>query len=77
VEFKGMRLSGFAGWLMWLAVHLVFLTGFRNRLGALFRWTGALLGRHRDERAFTVRRASVGDDSYASVLPIPTDQQRT
>ena len=28
-----MRLSGFAGWLMWLAVHLVFLTGFRNRLG--------------------------------------------
>jgi hypothetical protein len=46
-------------------------------LGALFRWTGALLGRHRDERAFTVRRASVGDDSYASVLPIPTDQQRT
>jgi NADH dehydrogenase len=77
VEFKGMRLSGFAGWLMWLAVHLVFLTGFRNRLGALFRWTGALLGRHRDERAFTVRRASVGDDSYASVLPIPTDQPRT
>ncbi len=77
VEFKGMRLSGFAGWLMWLAVHLVFLTGFRNRLGALFRWTGALLGRHRDERAFTVRRASVGDDSYASVLPIPTDQKRT
>jgi NADH:ubiquinone reductase (H+-translocating) len=73
VEFKGIRLSGFAGWLMWLGVHLVFLTGFRNRLGALFRWTGALLGRHRDERAFTVRRATAGDDSYASVLPTPTD----
>src|SRR6266511_2783453 len=68
VEFKGIHLSGFAGWLMWLAVHLVFLTGFRNRLGALFRWTGALLGRHREERAFTVRRASTGDDSYASVI---------
>ena len=62
---------------MWLAVHLVFLTGFRNRLGALFRWTGALLGRHREERAFTVRRASAGDDSYGSVLPDRrTDQQR-
>jgi NADH dehydrogenase len=69
VEFKRIRLSGFAGWLMWLGVHLVFLTGFRNRLGALFRWSGALLGRHREERAFTVRRASAGDDSYASVLP--------
>jgi NADH:quinone reductase (non-electrogenic) len=69
VEFKRIRLSGFAGWLMWLGVHLVFLTGFRNRLGALFRWSGALLGRRREERAFTVRRASAGDDSYASVLP--------
>lgn len=77
VEFKRIRLSGFAGWLMWLGVHLVFLTGFRNRLGALFRWTGALLGRHREERAFTVRRASGGDDSYASVLPPNIDQQET
>jgi hypothetical protein len=24
-----------------------------------------------------VRRASAGDDSYGSVLPAPTDQQRT
>jgi NADH dehydrogenase len=77
VEFKGIRLSGFAGWVMWLAVHLVFLTGFRNRLGALVRWSGALLGRHREERAFTVRRASTGDDSYASVLPAPDDDQGT
>jgi NADH dehydrogenase len=77
VEFKGIRLSGFAGWVMWLAVHLVFLTGFRNRLGALLRWSGALLGRHRGERAFTVRRASAGDDSYASVLPTPGDDQPT
>jgi NADH dehydrogenase len=77
VEFKRIHLSGFAGWLMWLGVHLVFLTGFRNRLGALFRWCGALLGRHREERAFTVRRASAGDDSYASVMPTNIDQQRT
>ena len=61
---------------MWLAVHLTFLTGFRNRLGALVRWTGALLGRHREERAFTVRRESAGDDSYASVLPSRPGQPR-
>src|SRR5262249_13438632 len=77
VEFKRISLSGFAGWLMWLGVHLVFLTGFRNRFGALLRWSGALLGRRREERAFTVRRASAGDDSYASVLPPPTEHQRS
>src|SRR2546429_397596 len=77
VEFKGIRLSGFAGWVMWLAVPLVVSTGFRHRLGALFRWSGALLGRHREERAFTVRRASAGDDSYASVLPTPDDHEGT
>jgi NADH:ubiquinone reductase (H+-translocating) len=76
MEFKRIRLSGFAGWLMWLGVHLVFLTGFRNRLGALTRWAGALLGRHREERAFTLRRTSAGDDSYASVLPSPTEHDR-
>ena len=32
VSFKGIRLSGFLGWLVWLFVHLAFLTGFKNRL---------------------------------------------
>jgi NADH:ubiquinone reductase (H+-translocating) len=76
VEFKRIRLSGFVGWLMWLGVHLVFLTGFRNRLGALFRWTGALLGRHREERTITMRRVSAPKDSPASVAPQSTDDAR-
>jgi NADH:ubiquinone reductase (H+-translocating) len=76
VEFKRIRLSGFLGWLMWLGVHLVFLTGFRNRLGALFRWSGALLGRHRQERTFTVGRVSAGDDGPASVPRPSTDDAR-
>ena len=35
VSFKGIQLSGFLGWLMWLVVHLTFMTGFKNRLQAL------------------------------------------
>jgi hypothetical protein len=31
VSFKGLRLSGFPSWLMWLVVHITFLTGFKNR----------------------------------------------
>ena len=30
VSFKGVRLSGFLGWLMWLFVHIAFLTGSRT-----------------------------------------------
>ena len=31
-------LTGFFPWLMWLAVHLVYLPGFRNRLLVLLSW---------------------------------------
>ena len=30
VSFKGIRLSGFLGWLVWLFVHLTFLTGLQE-----------------------------------------------
>src|SRR5204862_8175995 len=47
------RVSGFAGWLFWLVVHLTFLTGFKNRVSALFHWMISFLGRSRPERAIT------------------------
>lgn len=34
----GLHLRGTSGWLAWLAVHLVFLVGFRNRLLVLITW---------------------------------------
>jgi NADH dehydrogenase len=34
----GVHLRGTAGWLAWLAVHLVFLVGFRNRALVLVNW---------------------------------------
>jgi NADH:quinone reductase (non-electrogenic) len=33
-----VRLWGLPGWLVWLVVHLTFLTGFKNRAAALFHW---------------------------------------
>src|SRR5262249_37510817 len=42
-----LHLSGFAAWLLWLEVHLVFLTGFKNRAAAVANWTGAFVGRGR------------------------------
>ena len=37
-----LRLTGFVAWLMWLAVHLVYLTGFKNRVTALLHWVVSL-----------------------------------
>lgn len=34
-----LRLKGFLGWIAWLAVHLYYLIGVRNRLVVLSRWT--------------------------------------
>jgi NADH dehydrogenase len=53
VSFHGVRVSGFLGWLMWLFVHLAFMTGFKNRFKTLISWSLSFLGRGRTERALT------------------------
>ena len=50
-----VRVGGFIGWLLWLVVHITFLTGFKNRFGALARWAVSFVGRGRYERALTGR----------------------
>jgi NADH dehydrogenase len=49
-----IRLSGFAGWVVWLFVHLAFLNGFGNRFSTLWRWLRSMIGRSRPERVFNV-----------------------
>ena len=47
---------GVFGWLVWLVVHLTFLTGFKNRTSALFHWTISFFGRSRPERTITAQQ---------------------
>jgi NADH dehydrogenase len=56
VSFKGIRLSGFLGWLAWLFVHLAFLTGFKNRFATVGRWAIAFIGKSRPQRTITVQQ---------------------
>jgi NADH:ubiquinone reductase (H+-translocating) len=56
-----IRLWGFIGWLAWLLIHLVFLTGFKNRFTTLVNWTIAFVGRGRQERTITVRQTFGAD----------------
>ena len=48
-----LQLTGFVGWLLWLIVHIVYLTGFKNRLAALANWAVAFIGRGRRQRTIT------------------------
>jgi NADH:ubiquinone reductase (H+-translocating) len=48
-----LRITGFPAWLMWLGVHLVYLTGFKSRIGALGHWAVSFMGTGRSERTAT------------------------
>jgi len=53
VSIGRLHVTGLAGWLMWLVVHLAFLTGFKNRVSAVANWAVAFLGRGRRQRTIT------------------------
>ncbi len=49
-DIKGVRLSGFPAWAIWLAVHITYLIGFENRLLVLVRWAFSYVTRNRGAR---------------------------
>jgi NADH:ubiquinone reductase (H+-translocating) len=51
-----VRADGFVGWLMWLLVHLMVLTGFKNRVAVVATWLIAFIGRGRPQRAITAQQ---------------------
>jgi NADH dehydrogenase len=51
-----IRISGFPAWVMWLGVHLFALTGFKNRIAAVFNWTIAFTSRRRPQRAISAQQ---------------------
>jgi len=54
-DFGWARFSGFAGWLLWLFVHIMFLVGFRNRLSVLLQWGTSYMTYQRSVRLITGR----------------------
>ncbi|CAM3095949.1 NAD(P)/FAD-dependent oxidoreductase [Prescottella defluvii] len=46
-KVKSIELTGFIAWVVWLAVHMVYLVGFRNRYVAVMSWFGSFLGHRR------------------------------
>jgi NADH dehydrogenase len=50
------KFAGVSAWTLWLVVHLLFLTGFKNQVTAVLHWAVSFLGRGRSERVATVQQ---------------------
>jgi NADH dehydrogenase len=48
-----VKLSGFFAWVFWLALHIFFLIGFRNRLLVFMQWAWAYVTYQRGARLIT------------------------
>jgi NADH dehydrogenase len=55
-----VRLSGIIAWLAWLALHIVYLIDFRNRLLVLIDWAWSYFTYQRGSRLITGRRRAAG-----------------
>jgi NADH dehydrogenase len=71
ISVSKVGFGGFAGWLSWLFIHIAFLTGYRNRVGAVMTWALAFTRDSRRERAFTVTTINTGQDVF--VRPSASD----
>ncbi len=65
-----MTLTGFPAWFAWLAIHIVFLIGFRSRVIVLFQWAWAWWTFQRGARLITVPVDQVLPPSPALVSPL-------
>jgi NADH:ubiquinone reductase (H+-translocating) len=50
VDVRGLKFSGVLAWLFWLAAHVFFLIGFRNRISVLINWGWAYFSYERHAR---------------------------
>ncbi|MGB7819222.1 MAG: NAD(P)/FAD-dependent oxidoreductase [Ornithinibacter sp.] len=72
-----LRFSGFVAWVLWLAIHLVYIIGFKSRITTLLHWAVSFLGRGRSERVATEQqvfgRQAMDGRAHGSLPVIPTD----
>ncbi len=52
-DTRGLRLSGFPAWMIWLVVHIYYLIGFEDRALVLIRWAYSFFTRGRGTRLIT------------------------
>lgn len=66
VHFGKLKLSGLLAWWFWLAAHVFFLIGFRNRLAVLLNWAWAYWSYQRGARIIFGDGAADDDQSRST-----------
>jgi NADH dehydrogenase len=79
VMFNRWSLSGSLAWLAWLAIHITFLVGFRNRIAVLFNWAYVYFTRRRHAQLIVgpAPLTEGGQTSTKPLLPKPSDIPQT
>jgi NADH dehydrogenase len=80
----GFRSAGMFAWLVWLLVHIYFLSGFRNRLFVLIQWSwsyltfarGTRLIVEKEWRSYPKKREDKPAEVVVSPAPAPSSQPR-
>jgi len=77
-----LRFTGFVAWVLWLAVHLVYIIGFKSRITTLLHWSVSFLGRGRSERTVTEQQVfartaieQLGADYQPTLPRVPADKK--
>ncbi|MBV8930733.1 MAG: NAD(P)/FAD-dependent oxidoreductase [Mycobacteriaceae bacterium] len=52
-----LEFGGFIAWLAWLALHLIYLVGFKTKVTTLISWTVTFLSTHRGQLTITEQQA--------------------
>jgi NADH dehydrogenase len=55
---RGLRISGYLAWVVWLFVHILYLVGFENRILVLVQWAWNYFTWNRSARLITGTRAA-------------------
>ena len=53
VDLGSLKFEGFIAWLMWLALHLFYIVGFKSRVTTVLHWLVSFMGRGRSQRVAT------------------------
>jgi NADH:quinone reductase (non-electrogenic) len=75
----GVKVTGFLAYVMWIFIHVMYLVGWGNRVGAIYTWARALwLSHNRGNRiiALDTARKEAGADRTIPVRPpaiVPRD----
>jgi NADH:ubiquinone reductase (H+-translocating) len=62
-DVRGIKITGWFGYLLWCYVHVMFLIGWGNRFGTLYNWVRSLrYARHRGHRLINMTHATGAEE---------------